>query len=81
MDIYQDQMEKQYTRFDVEQKDKISRAQAYDTFLKTTYKGMVASLVWSYPTESTKKLMDQVIQTADTKETFETGIDTVVETF
>lgn len=78
---FQDSMEKQYTRFDTAQKDKISRSQAYDTFLTTTYKGMVASAVWSYPKESTRKLMEQVIQTAETQETFETGIDKAVAVF
>lgn len=78
---FQDQMEKQYTRFDNEQTSKISKAQAYDTFLNTTYKGMVATVVWSYPKAETKKLMDQVIQTGETKTTFETGIDHAVEVF
>lgn len=78
---FQDSMEKQYTRFDSAQKDKISRSQAYSTFLTTTYKGAVASMVWSYPKESTKKLMDQVIQTEETKTTFETGIDKAVDVF
>jgi primosomal protein N' len=78
---FQDQMEKQYTRFDTEQKMKIARSQAYDTYLSSSLKGFVASEFWSYPTMETKALMEQVIQTEETKDTFETGIDKAVEVF
>lgn len=72
---FQKQIEVQYTKFEMEQKSKISMSQAYKDFLNTTIRGQVASIVWSYPTKETVKIMEQVIQTDVTKESFETGID------
>jgi len=73
---FQKQIEVQYTKFEMEQKSKISQSQAYNNFLKTTLRGQVAQIVWSYPTAGITKIMEQVIQTDVTKQSFETGIDT-----
>ena len=73
---FQKQIEVQYTKFEMEQKSKISQSQAYNDFLKTTLKGQVAQIIWSYPTAGVTKIMETVIQTDVTKQSFETGIDT-----
>lgn len=73
---FQKQIEVQYTKFEMEQKSKISQSQAYNNFLKTTLRGQVAQIVWSYPTAGVTKIMEQVIQTDVTKQSFDTGIDT-----
>jgi hypothetical protein len=78
---FQTQMEVQYTKFENEQKSKISKSQAYDTYLNSTYKGMVSTMVWSYPKEKTRAIMEQVIKTAETADTWTTGIDKAVEVF
>ena len=72
---FQKQIEVQYTKFELEQKFKISVSQEYKDFLETTIRGHVAQIVWSYPTTETVKIMKQVIQTDSTKEVFETGVD------
>lgn len=72
---FQKQIEIQYTKFEMEQKSKISMSQSYKDFLETTLRGNVAQIVWSYPTKETVKIMEQVIQTDVTKESFETGVD------
>jgi len=78
---FQDQVEVQYTKFEMEQTVKISKSQAYQNYLDTTVKGFVAQTVWSYPKPETKKIMDQVISTGESKTTFETGVDTSVDPF
>jgi hypothetical protein len=78
---FQDQIEVQYTKFEMEQKDKISKSQAYKDFLDNSVRGQVAQMVWSYPKPETQKIMDQVIMTGETKGTFETGIDESVDPF
>ena len=73
---FQDQVEKQYTKFEMEQKMKISMVQAYNDYLTTTVKGsLFSSGLWDYPKADTKKIMDRVIKTQDTADTWETGID------
>lgn len=78
---FQDQIEAQYTKFEMEQKTKISKSQAYQNYLDTTVKGFVSQVVWSYPKPETKKIMEQVISTEGSKTTFETGVDTTVDPF
>lgn len=78
---FQDSMEKQYTDFDNEQKQVIAHGQAYDTWLTSTYHGAWTAIVFDYPTLNTKRIMDRVIQTETTKETFDTGIDKAVAVF
>lgn len=72
---FQKQIEVQYTKFEMEQKLKISKSQEYQNFLDNTVRGNVAGIVWSYPRAETVAIMKQVIITEDSKETFETGID------
>lgn len=76
---FQKQIEVQYTKFEMEQKLKISRSQEYKNFLDNTVRGNVAQLVWSYPRAETLAIMNQVIMTGDSKETFETGIDKPID--
>ena len=78
---FQKQIEVQYTKFELEQKSKISKSQEYKNFLDNTVRGNVAQLVWSYPRAETLAIMNQVIMTEDSKETFETGIDKAVDVF
>lgn len=72
---FQKQVEVQYTKFEMAQKSKISMSQAYKDFLDNSVRGNVAQIVWSYPTAPVKKIMEQIIKTEDTQETFDTGID------
>ena len=72
---FQKQIEVQYTKFEMAQTNKISKVQEYRNFLDNTVRGNVAQLVWSYPRAETLAIMNQVIITEDSKETFETGID------
>lgn len=76
---FQKQIEVQYTKFEMEQKLKISRSQEYKNFLDNTVRGNVANIVWSYPRAETLAIMNQVIMTGDSKETFETGIDKPID--
>lgn len=78
---FQKQAEVLYTKFEMEQKYKISKSQAYQNYLDTTAKGFVSQVVWNYPKPETKKIMGQVISTDSTKTTFETGVDTAVDPF
>lgn len=78
---FQKQIEVQYTKFEMEQKYKISVVQEYKNFLDNTVRGNVAGVVWSYPRAETVNIMKQVIITEDSKETFETGIDKAVDVF
>lgn len=76
---FQKQIEVQYTKFEMEQKLKISKSQEYKNFLDNTVRGNVANVVWSYPRAETLAIMNQVIMTEDSKETFETGIDKPID--
>jgi hypothetical protein len=78
---FQEQAEIQYTKFEMEQKSKISKSQAYQNYLDTTVKGFVSQVVWNYPKENTKKIMEQVISTGESKDTFETGVDKEIDPF
>ena len=78
---FQKQIEVQYTKFEMEQKFKISKTQEYRNFLDNTVRGNIAQIVWSYPRAETLAIMKQVIVTEDTAETFETGIDKAVDVF
>lgn len=78
---FQDQVERQYQKFETEQKFKISKSQAYKDYLQNTVRGNVAQYVWSYPRPETAKIMDQVIKTEETATTFKTGIDKPVNPF
>lgn len=72
---FQKQIEIQYTKFEMAQTLKISISQEYKNFLYTTVRGNIANIVWSYPTQPVKSIMEQIVVTEDSKETFETGID------
>ena len=76
---FQKQIEVQYTKFEMEQKLKISKSQEYKNFLDNTVRGNIANVVWSYPRAETLAIMNQVIITEDSKETFETGIDKPID--
>ncbi len=72
---FQKQIESLNKSFEMEQKSKISISQAYKDFLETTFKGQIAQIIWSFPSKEAIKMMNQVIQTQDTKDSFETGIE------
>ena len=72
---FQKQIEVQYTKFEMSQTDKISKSQEYKNFLDNTLRGNVANVVWSYPRTETLAIMNQVIKTEETTETFENGVD------
>lgn len=76
---FQKQIEVQYTKFEMAQKNKISKVQEYKNFLDNTIRGNISQLVWSYPKAETLAIMNQVIMTEDSKETFSTGIDKAVD--
>lgn len=78
---FQRQTEVYYTQFKLDQDAEISKRQAYQNYLDTTVKGTVSQIVWSYPKPETKKIMEQVISTEGTKETFKTGVDVPVNPF
>lgn len=76
---FQKQIEVQYTKFEMAQTLKISKSQEYKNFLDNTVRGNVANIVWSYPRAETLAIMNQIIMTEDSKETFETGIDKPID--
>lgn len=78
---FQTQVEAQYTRFDMEQTAKISKSQAYNDYLEASLRGFVAQTVFSYPKPETKKIMEQVISTTKSKETFKTSVDESIDPF
>ena len=76
---FQKQIEVQYTKFETSQTLKISKTQEYKNFLDNTVRGNIAQLVWSYPRAETLAIMNQVIMTGDSKDTFSTGIDKPID--
>lgn len=76
---FQKQIEVQYTKFEMAQTLKISKSQEYRNFLDNTVRGNIANVVWSYPRAETLAIMNQVIMTEDSKETFSTGIDKPID--
>lgn len=76
---FQKQIEVQYTKFEMTQKEKISKTQEYKNFLDNTVRGNIAQVIWSYPKTETLAIMNQVIITGESKETFETGVDKSVD--
>jgi uncharacterized pyridoxal phosphate-containing UPF0001 family protein len=75
MDLY----EKDTVNIQNAQTSKLSKAQAYQTWLGSTGKGFIAGVVFNYPTAEVKKTMELVISTESTKEAWKTGNDTEVE--
>lgn len=78
---FMDAIEKYTLRWEMAQKTKVSITQEYRTYLDASIKGNIASSVFGYPTEKAKKIMDTMIVSNDTKNTFETGVDNAKDFF
>jgi hypothetical protein len=76
-----DTVEKVYAKKEARQASKISVVQSYRTFMTSSVKGTIATVVFNYPTDKAKKIMDRIISTKSTKETWETGEDSVINPF
>jgi len=68
-------IEKGYAQKDARQQGKISYVQEYETYLNASLKGMIAKGFFNYPTVPTKDIMDRIISSKQTKETWKTGND------
>lgn len=78
---FMDTVEKAYARKERAQKNKISVAQAYDKYLRTSIKGAVSKYVYNYPSPEAKEIMDRIIMTKSTKQTWETGTEEAINPF
>jgi len=72
-------IEKVYVKKEAKQLSKISVVQEYRNFSTATFKGLVADVVWSYPTAKATVIMDRIITTQGTKDTWETGVEAVAQ--
>lgn len=66
-------VEKNYKNWEMVQKNKISVTQEYRQYLNASVKGMIASSFFGYPTSEVETIMDRIISTDNTKETWATG--------
>ena len=74
-------IERFYTKWEISQKNKISVVQEYRKFLNASVKGAIAKGFFSYPTKEVQEIMDKVISSKDTKETFKAGVMKAVDPF
>ena len=72
---FSDSIEKAYAKKEMKQESKISVAQEYDKWLGSTWKGMIASSFFSYPSAKARKIMDTIVSTKGAKKAMETGIE------
>lgn len=63
------------------QTSRLSKSEAYETWLGSTLKGNVAGMIFNYPTPKIKETMDKVISTKSAQEVFKTSTDTDVDVF
>lgn len=70
---FMDTVEKVYVKKEAKQLSKISVVQEYRNFTSSSVKGFVANIVWGYPSDKVTVIMDRIITTKGTKETWETG--------
>jgi hypothetical protein len=78
---FMDMYEKNTVAIQNAQTSRLSKAQEYQTWLGSTGKGFIAGTVFNYPTPECKKTMERVIETKQTKDTWETGIDQTPRAF
>lgn len=78
---FQDLIEKAYLKKEMAQTSKISISQEYRTFINASIKGTISKLIFNYPTEKATTIMDRVISTSETKETWAKGIEEVKNPF
>lgn len=78
---FMDSVEKFYAKWEASQTSKISVAQEYRTFINASVKGTVAKVIFSYPSEKATKIMDRIISSKESKETWKTGEDVVEDPF
>jgi len=74
-------IEKVYAKKEARQLSKISVVQEYRTWRKASFKGMIGSSLFNFPSEKAKKIEDRIISTKNTKKTWETGEDTTTNPF
>jgi len=67
------------SKFENTQKTKISVSQEYRTFINASVKGMIVGSFFNYPTQKAQTIMDKIVQTADTKEVIDSGVDKAVD--
>jgi hypothetical protein len=60
---------------------RLSKAEAYQTWLGSSAKGFIAGTVFNYPTPSIKEEMEKVVITSKTTKAFETGVDEDAKVF
>lgn len=78
---FMDAIEKFYVKWERTQGSKISVAQEYRTYLKATIKGSISTMIFNYPTEKAKTIMDRIISSKDTKNAWDTGEDEAIDVF
>ena len=78
---FMDAIDKFYVKWEMTQKSKISVVQEYRTYLKSSIKGTISTVVFSYPNTETKIIMDRIISTGKTKEAWAAGVDEVSNPF
>lgn len=78
---FMNSIEKFYAKWEATQKSKISVVQEYRDFLSSSVKGAIASGLFNYPTAKAKTIMDRIISSKETKQTWATGEDTVSDPF
>ena len=74
-------IEKVYAKKESKQLSKISVVQDYRDFINFSIKGKIAKAFFNYPSAKATKIMDRIISTKETKETWKTGEDTAIDPF
>ena len=68
-------IEKAYAKKEAKQLNKIAISEQYEKFLGNSFKGMIATSVWNYPTAKVKKIMETIVSTKGAKKAIKTGIE------
>jgi hypothetical protein len=68
-------IEKVYAKKEARQLSKISVVQDYRNFINYSMKGKIAKIFFDYPSAKATKIMNRIISTKETKQTWETGIE------
>ncbi len=74
-------IEKVYAKKESKQLSKISVVQDYRDFINFSMKGKIAKAFFDYPSAKATKIMDRIISTKETKETWKTSEDTTPTDF
>ena len=68
-------IEKVYAKKEARQLSKISVVQDYRDFINFSMKGKIAKAFFDYPSAKATKIMDRIVSTKATKQTWETGTE------